>query len=135
MEDSASDRVRDALDRMLTLDPADYRAFFESLGFTNRFVDDPNEPRYVVVARDAAELHLQWMAMVPMTADGDRPVVRILVDDVDAFYYERGEMVRHYDYVGTSPFAQPADAPWGTREWHVQDPSGNSLQFYQSVSS
>ena len=109
--------------------------FFASLGFTTRFVDDPTNPRYAAVARDAVEVHLQWMAMVPITADGDRPVVRILVDDVDALYHERGQAVRIYDYGRIGLLTQPTDTPWGTREWHVQDPSGNSLQFYQSVSS
>ena len=109
--------------------------FFASLGFTTRFVDDPTNPRYATVARDAVELHLQWMATVPITPHGDRPVVRILVDDVDALYHDLGPAVAMTDQGRASPFARPTHAPWGTREWHIHDPSGNSLQFYQSASS
>ena len=106
--------------------------FFASLGFTTRFVDDPINPRYAAVARDAVEVHLQWMATVPITPDGDRPVVRILVDDIDALFHDFGQAVAMTDQRRTSPFARPTHAPWGTREWHIHDPSGNSLQFYQS---
>ena len=30
-----------------------------------------------------------------------------------------------------SPWALPGDTPWGTREFHVRDPGGNGLHFYQ----
>ena len=109
--------------------------FFASLGFTTRFVDDPTNPRYAAVARDAVEVHLQWMETVPITPDGDCPVVRILVDDVDALYDDLGQVAAMTDQRRASPFARPTHAPWGTREWHIHDPSGNSLQFYQSSPS
>ena len=34
-----------------------------------------------------------------------------------------------------SPWGMPADTPWGTREFHLRDPGGNVLQFYQSASA
>lgn len=108
-------------------------AFFEALGFVVRFVDDPALPRYAAVRRDAVEVHLQWMAAVPVAPDGDRPVTRILVDDVDALCRERSAALTALGIVPSGPFGSPADSPWGTREWHLHDPAGNVLQWYQVV--
>lgn len=30
-----------------------------------------------------------------------------------------------------SPWAAPADTPWSTREFHLRDPAGISLQIYR----
>lgn len=108
-------------------------AFFEALGFVVRFVDDPVLPRYAAVRRDAVELHLQWMAAVPVAPDGDRPVTRILVDDVDALFRERSAALTALGIVSSGPYGTPADAPWGTREWHLHDPAGNGVQWYHVV--
>ena len=32
-----------------------------------------------------------------------------------------------------SPWASPQDTPWNTREFHLRDPSQNSLQFYRAL--
>jgi hypothetical protein len=62
----------------------------------------------------------------------DRPAFRFVVSDVDALY---GEFVQsggvRPDTSQGSPWAVPKDTPWGTREFHLRDPSQNSLQFYQ----
>jgi catechol 2,3-dioxygenase-like lactoylglutathione lyase family enzyme len=44
------------------------------------------------------------------------------VDDVDAMY----DRARH---AGIEPAAEPADAPWGERYFHVHDPDGHELSF------
>ena len=31
----------------------------------------------------------------------------------------------------SGPYGTPADSPWGTREWHLRDPGGNGVQWYQ----
>lgn len=62
--------------------------FYESLGFTLRGQDDPREPRYAAVARDAVELHLQWYDAKEWDAPTDRPTYRFLVHDVDGLHDE-----------------------------------------------
>ena len=44
------------------------------------------------------------------------------VDDVDAFY-------RHAVEKGLQPEAEPRDAEWGERYFHVRDPDGHELSF------
>ena len=44
------------------------------------------------------------------------------VDDVDATYAR----VRS---TGAEPDAEPSDAPWGERFFHVRDPDGHELSF------
>ena len=111
-------------------DVAESMRFYARLGFIVVFQDDATAPRYAAVRRDGIELHLQW-ADAGQWVDGlDRPAYRFLVDDVDALHAQflaaigagRG---------GDSPWPLPADTPWGTREFHLRDPAGNSLQFYR----
>jgi hypothetical protein len=108
--------------------------FYGRLGFVLSFQDEPTEPSYVVVRRDSVELHIQWAGMDQWAHPVDRPTYRFLVSDVDAIYAE---------FVGTgavdaagdrgSPWAAPADTPWGTREFHLRDPGHNGLQFYRPL--
>jgi hypothetical protein len=108
--------------------------FYGRLGFTLAFQDQPSEPRYGVVRRDGVELHIQWAGPDQWAHPVDRPAYRIIVSDVDAIYKE---------FVGSgsisaqtsqgSPWAAPADTPWRTREFHLRDPSQNSLHFYRPL--
>jgi predicted enzyme related to lactoylglutathione lyase len=105
--------------------------FFSRLGFTLLFQDAPIEPKYAAVCRDGVELHIQWTAPEQWAHGTDRPVYRFRVSDVDALYAELVEAggidteSNHH-----SPWARPADTPWGTREFHLRDPGKNGLQFY-----
>jgi catechol 2,3-dioxygenase-like lactoylglutathione lyase family enzyme len=108
--------------------------FYRLLGFTLNFQDEPKEPKYAVLRRDAVELHIQWASLEQWAHPIDRPAYRFIVSDVDAIYEE---------FVGAgtigakssqgSPWAAPADTPWGTREFHLRDPGQNSLQFYRPL--
>lgn len=106
--------------------------FYRLLGFALSFQDDECEPRYAALRRDGVELHLQWADAGQWIEGLDRPACRFLVDDVDALH-------THFVAAGAidatsshgSPWASPADTPWGTREFHLRDPGGNSLQFYR----
>lgn len=106
--------------------------FFEALGFTNSFVDDPRTPRYAAIRRDGVELHLQWHHRSHWAHELDLPVYRLLVSDVDSLFSEflavGAAPSRH-----PSPWAEPGDTPWGTREFHLRDPDGNGLQFYRPL--
>ncbi len=105
--------------------------FYRDLGFRILFQDNPTDPKYAGVARDGVELHIQWADPQQWVYPTDRPTYRFLVSDVDALYGEFLETGRIN--AGTSqgsPWAAPANTPWGTREFHVRDPGQNSLQFY-----
>lgn len=104
--------------------------FYTRIGFNLVFRDDPTSPRYAAVRRGQVELHLQWADAGQWSHPGDRPAYRFLSPDVDSLHAEfltaAGLALDNAD----SPWAVPADTPWGTREFHARDPGGNVLQFY-----
>jgi catechol 2,3-dioxygenase-like lactoylglutathione lyase family enzyme len=102
--------------------------FYALLGFALTFEDSPGAPRYAAVGRDGVELHLQWHDAAEWDDRGDRPTYRFVVDDVDALSAEL-ERVPNLDRTALR------DTPWGTREFHVQDPDRNGLQFYRALSA
>jgi catechol 2,3-dioxygenase-like lactoylglutathione lyase family enzyme len=107
--------------------------FYERLGFSLTFEDDPLDPKYAAVVREAVELHLQWQSESPITVSTDRPTYRFVVRDVDRLYaeFQKGGVVQE-QASGSSPWLAPGDTPWGTREFHLRDPDGNGLQFYRA---
>jgi len=107
--------------------------FYQRLIFTLLFVDRKSDPRYAGVMRDGAELHIQWADPGQWAHCADRPAYRFFVSDVDALFREY--VACGMIHAGTghgSPWATPADTPWGTREFHIRDLGQNSLQFYQA---
>jgi hypothetical protein len=106
--------------------------FFRDLGFTLMFQDSPDKPKYAGLARDNVELHIQWADLGQWSHPTDRPSYRFIVSDVDALYQEfvRSGRINSSTSQG-SPWAAPANTPWGTREFHLRDPGQNSLQFYR----
>ena len=108
--------------------------FFRDLGFELLFQDAPEAPRYAAVARDGVEIHLQWADSEQWAYPVDRPAYRFLVSDVDALYAEFVKSGRINAETGQgSPWAAPANTPWGTREFHLRDPGLSSLQFYRPL--
>jgi catechol 2,3-dioxygenase-like lactoylglutathione lyase family enzyme len=109
-------------------------AFYVRLGFNQTFVDDPSAPRYAAVRRDDVELHLQWHDHSGSSLQQDHPVYRFLVSDVDILHVEflRNGALEAAPQPST-PWARPGDTPWGTREFHLQDPDRNGLQFYRPL--
>lgn len=108
--------------------------FYLCLGFSLVFQDAAMNPKYVAVRRDGVELHIQWADKEQWAYPTDRPAYRLVVTDVDAMYQEfvKSGGVRA-DASQGSPWASPKDTPWGTREFHLRDPSQNSLQFYRAL--
>jgi len=101
--------------------------FYARLGFACVFGGPPENERYAAVQRDGVELHLQWHDATEWERDGDRPVYRFAVADVDGLY-------REFRDAGVTENIKPvADTSWGTREFHVRDPDGNGLQFYRPL--
>ena len=108
--------------------------FYRGLGFALSFQDNPDQPKYAGVTRDGVEIHLQWADSEQWAYPTDRPAYRFVVTDVDAIYEEFVESGRINSSTSQgSPWAAPADTPWGTREFHLRDPSQNSLQFYRPL--
>lgn len=109
--------------------------FYVALGFRVAFQDDAQAPRYAVVVRDAAELHLQWQDATQWAHAIDRPTYRFRVDDPDVLFAEFGASgaLPAEGSARSSPWSSPGETPWGTREFHVLDPAGNGLQFYAPV--
>jgi catechol 2,3-dioxygenase-like lactoylglutathione lyase family enzyme len=116
---------------LMVRDVAATIAFYQRLGFSLAFQDDPTAPRYAGVKRDAVELHLQWHDQSHWDCPHDRPNYRFFVADVDALYLELSRTGVLDEWSGTGPWRAPANTPWGTREFHLRDPSGNGLQFYR----
>ena len=119
---------------LMAKDVADTLQFYVALGFSLSFVDQPSDPKYAGVVRDGVELHIQWADSKQWAYPIDRPAYRFVVSDVDALYREFAEsgIISSSTSQG-SPWAAPADTPWGTREFHLRDPGQNSLQFYQPL--
>ncbi len=114
-------------------DVAESIAFYRGLGFSPAFQDAASDPTYACIVRDGIELHLQWADAGQWNHPIDRPAIRFAVDDVDLLY---GEFVAGGRGAsgGDSPWAAPANTPWGTREFHLRDPGLNSLQFFCALS-
>jgi len=103
--------------------------FYAKLGFDLDFKDDIAHPRYAGISRDGVALHLQWQDAVHWQNMLDRPAYRFAVRDLDGLHADftaRGVATPD----GASPWARPANTPWGTREFHLRDQDGNCLQFY-----
>jgi catechol 2,3-dioxygenase-like lactoylglutathione lyase family enzyme len=108
--------------------------FFEKLGFTCQFQDQPADPKYACLTRDGVELHLQWQDESQWAYPIDRPTYRFLARDPDALHAEFQESGALAEKTpSSSPWLVPGDTPWGTREFHVRDPDGNGLQFYRPL--
>jgi catechol 2,3-dioxygenase-like lactoylglutathione lyase family enzyme len=103
--------------------------FYAKLGFATDFTDTPDQPRYAGISRDGVALHLQWQDAAHWANSLDRPMYRFPVRDLDALYAEF-KAAGALPATNASPYAKPADTPWGTREFHFYDPDGNGLQFF-----
>jgi len=107
--------------------------FYKSLGFAVVFQDAAINPKYVAVKRDGVELHIQWADKEQWAYPIDRPAYRFVVTDVDEMFQEFVKSGEMRSDVSQGPWASPKNTPWGTREFHLRDPSQNSLQFYRSL--
>ena len=124
------------LSRMTIVPTVRCRAMDEALAFYTGLVDfelvgtwpDKGDPAYSILTRRGDELHLSSHA-----GDGAfGQAVGVLVDDSDGLF---GALIaRGLDRSAKpqSPVHQgPTDQSWGTREFYVDDPSGNTLRFIE----
>jgi catechol 2,3-dioxygenase-like lactoylglutathione lyase family enzyme len=100
--------------------------YCEKLGFKKlweyRPFEDKESPVYFAVERDGVILNLS-----SFSGDGVvGSVVRLDVEDVDAFY---AEFSQHDVLFDLNPYNQS----WGNREMYLHDPDGNCLRFTQPI--
>lgn len=99
------------------------------LGFTVHGTSPDIEPFYAVLSRDGEEFHLQQDPDAP----GYRHSAIIRVDDADGVFGAlKGRGDRPPDRPESPVHCAPVDQSWGTREFYVDDPSGNTICFAES---
>jgi catechol 2,3-dioxygenase-like lactoylglutathione lyase family enzyme len=102
--------------------------FYERrLGFSRDFV---YEGFYASVSRDRAVIHLKCAPKLP----GER-AHRRSGEHLDVFLDVSGIDALHAELVGRgAPIAKPLEPrPWGTRDFHVEDPDGYVLCFSETA--
>ncbi len=100
------------------------------LGFRMKYPDETRDLPVVNLINEDAEIQLS-----ALSGDGAfGSAVNILVDNVDELF---NILIRNgLDTSGhkDSPAHQgPVDQTWGTREFYVADPSGNTVRFQQRI--
>lgn len=91
-------------------------AFYDALGFET--IHGGPDAEFTSYAIGESFLNLQ---LVERTEPGwGRFIVH--VDDVDAMYARAAA-------AGLRPTMPPADAPWGERYFHIDDPDGHEVSF------
>src|SRR5215204_7807127 len=93
--------------------------------------EDPAECDFIALERDGDELALARDDGVFGT------VVVVRTDDVDSVFREfrqRGLQTPGNPDAPTLVHEGPIDQTWGTREFYVEDPDGNTLRFTQALS-
>lgn len=104
-------------------------AFYrDKLGFSLQWADDPQDPGYAIVFRDAVSLHLQPASRNTLAAAAlGRSALYVWVTDVVALH---DELVA----AGAPIAVDLCETPYGTRELGVRDPDGNGLSFAENIS-
>jgi catechol 2,3-dioxygenase-like lactoylglutathione lyase family enzyme len=91
---------------------------------------DLSDPSFCVLARDGSQLILS-----SHRGDGAfGQAIAITTDDVDALFRkfrERGLVTPGNPDAPEHVHEGPIDQTWGTREFYVEDPDGNTLRFIQ----
>jgi catechol 2,3-dioxygenase-like lactoylglutathione lyase family enzyme len=96
--------------------------------------DELNDPSFSVLKRDGGLLFLS-----SHRGDGEfGQAIAVLTDDVDAVFRmlrSRGLKTPGNPESPRVVHEGPIDQTWGTREFYVDDPDGNTLRFTQGFSS
>lgn len=119
---SGHEPVRDqAIPILASLDLDETASFYGKLGFRTVVYPDI----YLIAMRDSLEVHF-WACQERHIAENTSCYFR--VGDVDAF---------HSAFAGLDlapgRMDEPADMPWGMREFHIWDPHGNLIRVGQII--
>lgn len=101
--------------------------YVNRLGFKIGFADDPKQPKYAGVLRDGIEIHLQWHDAAEWELAVERPMLRIVTQNIDALFEEYQPMGVFHEHTSLK------ETPWGTREFAFFDPFKNGLTFYRDL--
>lgn len=101
--------------------------YVNRLGFKIAFADDEKNPKYAGILRDAIEIHLQWHDAVEWEVEIDRPMLRIVSQNIEALYEEYSEKDVFHAHTLLRETA------WNTKEFAFYDPFKNGLTFYRDV--
>jgi uncharacterized glyoxalase superfamily protein PhnB len=117
-----------AAPQLLVENLTDSLDFYERrLGFSRDFI---YEDFYASVSRDRAIIHLKCAPRL----EAER-AHRRSEEHLDAFLVVSGVEDLHQELIGRgAPITKPLwDTPWGTRDFHVEDPDGYILCFSEVV--
>lgn len=103
---------------LMVSDMARSLAFYRTLGFAVRY----GGPRAGFTSLEVGDQYLNLMSDERRTGHEGWGRVILYVDDVDAMY-------RIAIRAGHRPEAEPRDAEWGERYFHLDDPDGHQLSF------
>jgi len=101
--------------------------YVNKLGFKIAFADDSKEPYYAGVIRDGVEIHLQWHDSKEWEKGTDRPMLRIVTQNIEALYKEYSEQDVFHKNTALK------ETTWGTREFAFYDLYKNGLTFYRDL--
>ena len=92
--------------------------------------DEPGDPSFSVLSRNGSLLFLS-----SHRGDGEfGQAIAVLTDDVDSIFRTfrgRGLQTPGNPESPQAVHEGPIDQTWGTREFYVDDPDGNTLRFIQ----
>jgi catechol 2,3-dioxygenase-like lactoylglutathione lyase family enzyme len=101
--------------------------YVNRLGFRIAFADDSKNPKYAGILRDDIEIHLQCHDASDWEVEIDRPMLRIVAQNIEKLYEEYSEKDVFHAHTLLRETA------WGTKEFAFYDPSKNGLTFYRDV--
>src|SRR5689334_20663751 len=101
-------------------DVAATRAFYQALGFASGYDDD----RYDILRRGPLVVHLEHSEHVQPEMNCASCYWRVA--DADALYREFARLGLPAE--GCPRLTEPADEPWGMREFTLKDPAGNLIR-------
>lgn len=101
--------------------------YVNRLGFKIAFADDSKNPKYAGILKDAIEIHLQWHDASEWELAVDRPMLRIVTENIEQLYTEYSEK----DVFNAHTLLR--ETAWGTKEFAFYDPFKNGLTFYRDI--
>lgn len=101
--------------------------YVNRLGFKIAFADDSKRPKYAGILRDGIEIHLQWHNATEWEVEVDRPMLRIVAQNIELLFEEYSQKDVFHAHTLLRETA------WGTKEFAFYDPFKNGLTFYRDV--
>lgn len=101
--------------------------YVNRLGFKIAFADDSKKPTYSGIIKDGIEIHLQLHDAAEWEKTVNRPMLRIVTENIDALFEEYALKDVFHSHTLLRETA------WGTKEFAFYDPFKNGLTFYRDL--